>query len=118
MTDSLDKAILWSLIEGPKSTWEIAKRIQEKGKIKADDYQTRKFCNRIRYRVSAMKEEGFIVHDTKNGKYALENVIVGTMTGKITPDDKEDKEETIEMGKTIMANLDTGIKLFFLEESE
>ena len=121
MTDALDKAILWCLADlDARTTWEIAKQICKEAtngiKIESNDYEMRKLCNRIRYRLKFMESEGYIISNRKTGKYYLENVTIGE--GKLTlkPDAEGEEPQELAVGKTVMAHLDIGTKIYFLEE--
>jgi len=115
MQDVLDKAILWCLIDNPKTTWEIAEQIHKEANTKVTDQQMRKFCNKIRYRLGNMSTEGYITHNRKTKKYALENTIIGNGTLHLQT---EDGEEILELGTTIITEIDSLFGTIFMESIE
>lgn len=112
MQDALDKAILWCLLDGPKTTWEMAEQIHKKAEKKVSDQQLRKFCNKIRYRLGNMSDEGFIAHDKKTKKYALENILIGNGKLVLTT---EHGDETLELGTTIITEINGIFGTIFME---
>ncbi len=112
MQDPLDKAILWCLMENPRTTWEIAEQIHREANTKATDAQLTKFCNKIRYRLGNMEGEGYVVHNKKTKKYALENTIIGqgVLTLKTNNGD-----EVLELGTTIITEIDGLFGTIFME---
>lgn len=112
MQNTLDKAILWCLMDGSKTTWEIATQIHKEANKKTSDQQTRKFCNKIRYRLGNMADEGYIVHDKKTKKYALENTTIGN---GILILKTENGEETLELGITIITEINGLFGTIFME---
>ena len=114
MQDALDKAILWILMDGPSTTWEMAEQvIKESGKT-LTDHEKQKWCNKARYRLNAMVDRGFVTRNKKTRKYSLENVIIGTGTMTITCNDG--RTETMELGKTIIAQEDDILEVILMEE--
>lgn len=115
MQDVLDKAILWCLIEGAKTTWEIADQIHKEANTHTTDQQMRKFCNKIRYRLRNMMDEGYIAHDKKNKKYALENTTIGEGILHLQTGEGEEK---LELGKTIITEINGIFGTIFMESIE
>ena len=112
MQDILDKAILWCVIDGPKTTWEMAEQIHKEANTKVTDAQLTKFCNKIRYRLGNMINEGYITHNKKTKKYALENVTIGD--GILIIQNREG-EEKLELGLTIITEIDGIAGTIFME---
>lgn len=113
MQDTLDKAILWCLLDGPKTTWEMAEQIHKEAGKQVSDHEKKKFCDRAKYRLEAMMDGGYVVKDRKTRQYALENTIVGDGTLLLQT---ETNTEKIPMGKTIIVENDGVIEVILMEE--
>jgi hypothetical protein len=100
------------MIDGPKTTWEISEQIHREANQQVTDQALTKFCNKIRYRLGNMETEGYIVHDKKTKRYALENTIIGN--GILTLK-TENGEEILELGLTIVTEINGMFGTIFME---
>lgn len=114
MQDALDKAILWLLMDKPRTLWEMAEQVMKESGKTLTDHEKQKWCNKARYRLSAMVDRGFVARNKKTRKYSLENVIIGEGTMTITCEDG--RTETMELGKTIIAQEDDILEVILMEE--
>ena len=114
MQDALDKAILWMLMDGPCTTWEMAEQVVKESGKTLTQHEKHKWCNKARYRLNAMIDRGFVTRTRKTRKYSLENVIIGE--GTMTIACENGKTETMSLGKTIIAQEDDVLEVILMEE--
>lgn len=115
MQDILDKAILWCLMDEGKTIWEMAKQVMKESGKDLTTHETKKWCDRARYRLDAMIDRGFVKKDRKTRKYSLANVKIGTGEMTIKYDDEEG-EDRISMGTTMIAEKNGIVEVILMEE--
>jgi len=111
MADELDIGIIKSLVDKPRTAWGIAADLAYE---RMGRYQRTKMAGKIRYRLSRMIEDGYVMKNRTTHQYALENVLIGSGTLVLDLGD-ELVEEQIGMGTTLVVYFPEGTSVHFLD---